>query len=116
VVEFEHANVAYPAFLARASKMVDQLAFDAPIAFLPTPVGSDPLALGAAIAVMPSRFAIRRQTAHAFVPSVHDVFYHRASHVARLFDIACDRIRKAYAQPDMFVQRAPEPKQEALGL
>lgn len=30
------------------------------------------------------------------------------------FTIACDRIRKAYAQPDMFVPRAPEPKQEAL--
>ena len=30
------------------------------------------------------------------------------------FDIACERIRKAYAQPDMFVPRAPEPKQEAL--
>lgn len=32
------------------------------------------------------------------------------------FDIACDRIRKAYAQPDMFVstERPPEPKQEAL--
>lgn len=31
------------------------------------------------------------------------------------FDIACDRIRKAYAQPDMFIApRAPEPKQEAL--
>lgn len=30
------------------------------------------------------------------------------------FDIACERIRKAYAQPDFFVQRAPEPKQEAL--
>jgi DNA modification methylase len=32
------------------------------------------------------------------------------------FDIACERIRKAYAQPDMFIERAPEPKQEALGL
>ncbi|AWC25384.1 Modification methylase DpnIIB [Aminobacter sp. MSH1] len=31
------------------------------------------------------------------------------------FDIACERIRKAYAQPDMFVEvRAPEPKQEAM--
>lgn len=29
-------------------------------------------------------------------------------------NIACERIRKAYAQPDMFVPRAPEPKQEAL--
>lgn len=28
------------------------------------------------------------------------------------FDIACERIRKAYAQPDMFIERAPEPKQE----
>ena len=33
------------------------------------------------------------------------------------FDIACDRIRKAYAQPDMFIEpRSPEPKQEALSL
>lgn len=32
------------------------------------------------------------------------------------FDIACARIRKAYAQPDFFVQRAPEPKQEGLAL
>jgi site-specific DNA-methyltransferase (adenine-specific) len=31
------------------------------------------------------------------------------------FDIACERIRKAYAQPDMFVQRQePKPVQEAL--
>ena len=30
------------------------------------------------------------------------------------FTIACERIRKAYAQPDFFVERAPEPKQEAL--
>jgi site-specific DNA-methyltransferase (adenine-specific) len=30
------------------------------------------------------------------------------------FDIACERIRKAYAQPDMFIERAPEPKQESL--
>lgn len=32
------------------------------------------------------------------------------------FDIACDRIRKAYSQPDMFIEqsRSPEPKQEAL--
>lgn len=31
------------------------------------------------------------------------------------FDIACERIRKAYAQPDMFVQPcAPASKQEAL--
>ena len=31
------------------------------------------------------------------------------------FDIACERIRKAYAQPDMFVpQPAPAPKQEAF--
>lgn len=31
------------------------------------------------------------------------------------FDIACERIRKAYAQPDLFIEpRAPEPKQEAL--
>jgi len=31
------------------------------------------------------------------------------------FDIACERIRKAYQQPDMFVQqRAPEPKQETM--
>lgn len=32
------------------------------------------------------------------------------------FDIACERIRKAYSQPDMFVEaaRAPEPIQEAM--
>lgn len=30
------------------------------------------------------------------------------------FEIACDRVRKAYSQPDMFVQRAPEPVQEAM--
>ena len=32
------------------------------------------------------------------------------------FDIACERIRKAYAQPDMFIEsaRVPEPKQEAM--
>ena len=30
------------------------------------------------------------------------------------FETMCERIRKAYAQPDMFVQRAPEPVQEAL--
>lgn len=32
------------------------------------------------------------------------------------FDIACDRIRKAYAQPDMFVEaaRVPEPVQEQM--
>lgn len=47
-----------------------------------------------------------------------------ASHFNHLLDIvrstdiaiACARIRKAYAQPDFFVERAPEPKQEALGL
>jgi adenine-specific DNA-methyltransferase len=34
------------------------------------------------------------------------------------FDIACERIRKAYAQPDMFIEtaRVPEPTQEALSL
>ena len=33
------------------------------------------------------------------------------------FDIACERIRKAYAQPDMLIEaRTPEPKQEALSL
>ena len=32
------------------------------------------------------------------------------------FDIACERIRKAYAQPDMFVSRPPEPVQEGLAL
>jgi len=30
------------------------------------------------------------------------------------FDIACARIAKAYAQPDMFVERAPEPIQQPL--
>ncbi|TJV20155.1 MAG: site-specific DNA-methyltransferase [Mesorhizobium sp.] len=32
----------------------------------------------------------------------------------KYFEIACDRIRKAYAQPDMFVERPPEPRQERL--
>jgi DNA modification methylase len=33
------------------------------------------------------------------------------------FDITCERLRKAYAQPDMFIEpRAPEPVQEALSL
>ena len=33
------------------------------------------------------------------------------------FDIACERIRKAYAQPDMFISPPPpEPKQEALPI
>lgn len=30
------------------------------------------------------------------------------------FDIACQRIRKAYAQPDFFIERAPELRQEAM--
>jgi site-specific DNA-methyltransferase (adenine-specific)/modification methylase len=30
------------------------------------------------------------------------------------FDIACRRIEDAYKQPDMFIERAPAPKQEAL--
>ena len=30
------------------------------------------------------------------------------------FDIACARIAKAYAQPDMFVERVPEPVQQPL--
>ncbi len=43
---------------------------------------------------------------HAFVGIEADEDY---------FDIACERIRKAYAQPDLFIEpRAPEPKQEAL--
>lgn len=34
------------------------------------------------------------------------------------FEIACERIRKALAQPDMFIEerRAPPPKQEAMDL
>lgn len=34
------------------------------------------------------------------------------------FEIACNRIREAYAQPDLLIEaeRAPEPKQEALHL
>ncbi|TGP25920.1 site-specific DNA-methyltransferase [Mesorhizobium sp. M2D.F.Ca.ET.185.01.1.1] len=32
----------------------------------------------------------------------------------KYFDIACERIRKAYAQPDMFIERPAEPKQEQL--
>lgn len=30
------------------------------------------------------------------------------------FEMACKRIRKAHSQPDMFVPRGPEPKQEAF--
>ncbi|WP_352723829.1 DNA methyltransferase [Mesorhizobium sp. M0222] len=30
------------------------------------------------------------------------------------FEIACERIQHAYAQPDMFVDRPPNPKQESL--
>ena len=30
------------------------------------------------------------------------------------FDTSCEQISKAYAQPDFFVERAPEPKQEPL--
>ena len=33
----------------------------------------------------------------------------------KYFDIACRRIRDAYAQPDLFV-RSPEPKPEQLSL
>ncbi len=32
----------------------------------------------------------------------------------KYFDIACERIRKAYDQPDMFIERPKPPKQEAL--
>lgn len=32
------------------------------------------------------------------------------------FDVACERIEKAYRQPDIFARRAPEPKQEALEI
>ncbi len=32
----------------------------------------------------------------------------------KYFDIACRRIEKAYAQPDMFIERPAAPKQEAL--
>ncbi len=34
----------------------------------------------------------------------------------KYFDIACKRIRDAYAQPDFFVSRVPEPKAEQLGM
>jgi site-specific DNA-methyltransferase (adenine-specific) len=30
------------------------------------------------------------------------------------FDIACERVQKAYDQPDMFIEPAPKPVQEAL--
>jgi DNA modification methylase len=30
------------------------------------------------------------------------------------FNIACERVRKAYAQPDLFIERPAPPKQEAL--
>jgi len=32
----------------------------------------------------------------------------------KYFDIACRRIEQAYAQPDMFIQPAPKPTQEAM--
>ena len=32
----------------------------------------------------------------------------------KYFDIACKRIEKAYAQPDMFIERPAAPKQEAM--
>ena len=32
----------------------------------------------------------------------------------RYFDIACARIDRAYAQPDLFIERPPEPRQEVL--
>lgn len=32
------------------------------------------------------------------------------------FEIACERVRKAYEQPDMFIERPPEAKQEAMEL
>lgn len=32
----------------------------------------------------------------------------------KYFDIACRRIETAYKQPDMFIERPPPPKQEAL--
>lgn len=34
----------------------------------------------------------------------------------KYFDIACRRIEKAYAQPDMFIERPAAPKQEALEI
>lgn len=34
----------------------------------------------------------------------------------RYFQIACRRIEEATKQPDMFIDRAPEPKQEAMAL
>ncbi|MDB5522788.1 MAG: dpnA 3 [Rhizobium sp.] len=32
------------------------------------------------------------------------------------FDIACERIRKAYAQPDMFIAPSPAAKAEQIGM
>lgn len=32
----------------------------------------------------------------------------------KFFEVACERIRKAHSQPDMFIPRGPEPKQEAF--
>jgi len=32
------------------------------------------------------------------------------------FDIACERVRKAYAQPDLFIAPPAQPKQEDMGL
>lgn len=34
----------------------------------------------------------------------------------RYFDVACDRISKAYAQPDMFIERAPKEIQEKMAI
>ena len=34
----------------------------------------------------------------------------------KYFDIACERIAKAVAQPDMFVEQPDPPKQEAMAL
>jgi len=34
----------------------------------------------------------------------------------KYFDIACRRIEEATKQPDMFVERAPDPKQEAMAI
>lgn len=45
----------------------------------------------------------------------HDSYY-AAIEAKRLRGDANPIKREAYAQPDMFLPRAPEPKQEALGI
>ena len=67
------------------------------------------LSRGAACKAGMAVFAFVRDGFHVLILASREA-------LATLFDIACERIRKAYAQPDMFVEqtKAPEPKQAAL--